>query len=68
MAKTLKLLDNGLRVKYLVKEKRYYLFFGSRQCKIDCEYQRGFYSQEAAEIAGKSLFGEGYSRQTREFY
>jgi len=55
MAKTLIQLKNGLRVKYLVKPKKHYLFIGSRQIRINSEWQRGFKTQEEAELIGNKL-------------
>jgi hypothetical protein len=48
MAKTLIKLDNGLRIKYLVKPKKYFLFRGSAQIMIDNEYPIGFDSVDEA--------------------
>jgi len=38
MAKTLKLLDNGIRVKFIVKVKKYVLYRGSAQCLVNGGY------------------------------
>jgi len=66
MAVTLKQLSNGIRVKYLVKDKRFFLFWGSQQCVIDGEYQNGFSTQEDAEAKGNSLIGNDYYKQTKK--
>lgn len=58
MAKTLKLLENGIRIKYLVREKKYFLFWGTSQCLINSKYQNGFKTFEDAEMIGKTLIGK----------
>lgn len=60
MAKTLKQLQNGIRVNYLIKEKKYFLFFGSQQCTINNNYQDGFNTQQDAEIYGNDCRVYGY--------
>ena len=42
MAKTIEQLENKLRIKFLVHQKKYYLFFGSMCVIINNEYQLGF--------------------------
>ncbi len=64
MAKTIELLPNKIRIKYLVKEKKYYLFYGSQQCMIDSEYQNGFNSFEDAKQKGLNLEVNGYYTKT----
>jgi hypothetical protein len=61
MAKTLVQLTNGLRVKYLVRPKRFFLFNGSACVKIDNRYQTGFDTQADAERRGSELVARPYS-------
>lgn len=65
MAKTLKQLDNGLRVKYLVKPKKHFLFWGSMNIRVDGQYHNGFKTQEAAEEFGNLLKGSEKDRKTK---
>ena len=63
MAKTLKQLSNRIRIKYLKKDNKYFLFFGSSHILIKGEYLEGFESIEDAEKFGISLKhvgGESY--------
>lgn len=55
MAKTLVKLENNVRVKYLVKAKKYVLFYGNRQLKINGKYQKGVETQEEAVALGNRL-------------
>jgi len=55
MAKTLEQLSNKLRIRYVVKAKKYYLYFGSTQIRIDGEYQKGFNSHNEAKKVGLKL-------------
>ena len=64
MAKTLKQLENGIRIKYLVKDKKYFLFWGSQQCVINGKYQDGFKTQEDAEKIGIGLIGNDYYKRS----
>ena len=64
MAKTLKQLENGIRIKFLVKAKKYFLFWGSQQCVIDGKYQDGFKTEEEAEKKGNILIGKDYYKHS----
>ena len=55
MAKTLEQLSNKLRIKYIVKAKKYYLYYGSMQIRIDNKYQKGFKTLEEAKSVGIRL-------------
>lgn len=55
MAKTLKQLENKLRIKYIIRAKRYYLLFGNEHIVINGEYSNGFDSIELAEACGNKL-------------
>ena len=55
MAKTLEQLPNKLRIKYIVKAKKYYLYYGSTQIRIDNKYQRGFKNIDEAKSVGIEL-------------
>lgn len=65
MAKTLKMLQNGLRIKYLVHPKKYYIFWGSQQCTINGKYQDGFKTIDEAEDIGNTLEGSEYRRSIK---
>lgn len=55
MAKALERLPNGLLVKYLVRPKKYFLFAGSYNIKINGEWQAGFGTQQDCAKVGRSL-------------
>ena len=55
MAKTIYQLPNGLRVKYIKKPEKYYLYEGNHQISIDDEYQKGFEKFWKAIIYGDML-------------
>lgn len=56
MAKTLKKLDNGLRIKYLIRQKKYYLFSGQHNITIYGLFTKnGFETFEECEETGKTL-------------
>ena len=62
MAKTLVKLENKLRVKYLVKPKKYYLFYGNQQITIKGNYQDGFKTKdEAIEVGSKLTIRKYYT-------
>ena len=54
MAKTLVQLANGLRVKYIVKEKAFMLFNGAANCFINGDYKK-FETQQECEDFGNKL-------------
>lgn len=67
MAKTIVQLKNGLRVKYIVNAKKYYLYTGSMAILIDGEYQNGFKSEQEAVSLGNSLSKDGmYERHWKK--
>lgn len=55
MAKTLKLLNNKIRIKYLVRYKRYFLFYGNSQIMVNGYYPGSFETFEIAEEYGNTL-------------
>ena len=59
MAKTIKKLKNGLRIKFLKREARYFLFVANRQIMINNEYQKGYMTLETCEASGKLLQQSG---------
>jgi len=62
MAKTLVQLENGVRVKYIIKEEAFMLFLGSANCFINGDYKR-FKTQEDAVRYGSTL-----PKQSSYFY
>lgn len=64
MAKTSIQLENKIRVKFCVKPKKWVLYWGNQQCKINGEYQKGFATQEEAISIGNLLKGETYYKTT----
>ena len=63
MARTLIQLKNGLRVKHLVKPKKYFLFMGNQQIRIDSQWQRGVDTFDEAVTLGNSFianFGDNF--------
>lgn len=56
MAKTIKQLENKLRIKYLIKDEKYFLMFGSMHPLINGKHHLGFETIEEAEIFGNSLY------------
>lgn len=63
MAKTLVELENKLRVKYLIKPKKYYLFFGNQHPYINGEFHNVFESEASAVE-----FGIGLTRQETNYH
>jgi hypothetical protein len=57
MAKAIKKLDNGLSIRYLKKEKRYFLTYGVMHIKINGMYNENGYEtiMEAEEIGNKLI-------------
>ena len=49
MAKAIKKYKNGLSIRFLVKEKRYYITYGVMHITINNDYSVGFNSFEDAE-------------------
>ena len=60
MAKTIEQLENKLRIKFLVHQKKYYLFFGSMCVLINNEYQLGFNTFEECKSIGIKLKPTNY--------
>ena len=42
MAKTLYKTNKGLRVKYIIKAKKYFIYYGAECISIDGKYQKGY--------------------------
>ena len=63
MAKTIEQLDNKLRIKFLVNERKYYLFFGSGHIKINDEYCPGYETFDECKKVGIKLKPTNYSNR-----
>jgi hypothetical protein len=61
MAKSIKKYDNGLSIRFLVKQKKYYITHGVMHIMINGEYSNGFNSFEEAE---KTLLSLKYRNST----
>jgi len=63
MAETLELIErNRVRVKYLVHQKKYFLFIGNTRILIDGDYQTGFQTLETATSVAKGLSMSSYPK------
>lgn len=59
MAKTLIQFDNKIRVKFLVNEQKYFLFYGNSHIILDGKFGAQFDTQPQAEKVGKKLIHKG---------
>ena len=55
MVKTIRMLPNGLRLKYIRGAKKYFLYFGHKRIKIDGENQKGWKAFIDAYSVGTDL-------------
>jgi hypothetical protein len=55
MAKAIKKYQNGLSIRFLVKDKKYYITYGVMHIMINGEYSDGFKTFEEAEKVLLSL-------------
>ena len=63
MAKTIEQLENNLRIKFLIKERKYYLFFGSGRIIINGEYCQGYDTLAECKKIGVELKPTNYSNR-----
>lgn len=55
MAKAIVKLENGLSIRYIKKDKAYFITYGVMHIEVNGEYSRGYATQEQAEYIASVL-------------